>query len=227
VIAFGCAISDQAIFERVALPSIRRVAEPDSLVIVRSGYDSIQEPYNLMMQEAAAHPDLEALILMHQDLELLDDSLLDRIRPLLDQPRMGIVGLFGGRAVPLHYWSDTDELYGRSRTPMVDVHHSVGSHDVDVVDGVLLVMVPWVVRTLRFSPMFARCFHGYDVDFSLRVGARGGRVICNDIPYFHHMERPWKDPQQVLEGGQLLSRMWDPRMRPSAWRPAFNPLPVQ
>ena len=180
-------------FRTVALPGVEGVAEPDSQVWVREGYDSIQRPYNEMLDRASKLDDLEALILVHQDLELLDDSLIDRVRPLLAEPRVGLIGLFGGRDIPAHTWSETADRYGRSMTPTIAIHHSRGAHEVEVVDGALLVIAPWVVRMVRFDERLARDFHGYDVDFSLRVRAAGGRVICSDIPYLHQMSRPWTD----------------------------------
>lgn len=222
MIAFGCAVSAPETFEQVALPSIRRVAEADSVLLTRRGYASIQQPYNEMMEEAAARPDLEALVLLHQDMELLDDTLLDRVRPLLEEPRVGLIGVMGGRDVPLHCWWETDDLYGRARTPLIDVHHSVGSHEVEVVDGALLVLAPWVARTIRFSDALAEDFHGYDVDFSLLVRAAGGRVVCNDIPYFHHMSRPWGDGAQCVRGGLQVARRWGRGLHPLERIPSFS-----
>lgn len=222
MVVFGVAVTDREAFETIALPSIRRVAEPDSVVLTRHDRHSIQEPYNELLDEVASYKALEALVLLHQDLELLDDSLLRRARPLLDRSGVGLVGAFGGRRVPPHYWSETDEPFGRATTPMVDFHHSGGPHEVEVVDGQLLVLAPWVVRTLRFSEALAEDFHGYDVDFSMRVRAAGGRVVCDDIPYCHRMERPWSDPVAFRRAGWAVARMWDSAVRPPEWAPAFN-----
>lgn len=221
MIAFGSAVSDRQCYDRIALPSIRRVAEPDSQILVREGRDSIQEPYNEMMDEAAALPDLEALVLVHQDLELTDDSLLGRVRRLFRDPRTGLIGALGGRG-DLHRWLEPNELYGTSMAPGIEVRHSAGAQEVLGVDGSLLAIAPWVVRTVRFSERLVDSFHGYDADFSLRVGAGGGRVICDDIPYFHHMSRSWNDPSAVLRSASLLAEMWDPELRPREWVPAFE-----
>jgi hypothetical protein len=221
MIAFGSAVSDEAIFERVALPGIRQVIEPDSVVLTRVGYDSIQRPYNEMLDEAAARDDLEALVLLHQDLELLDDSLLRRARAALRDPRVGVVGLFGGRRAPLTCWTDAGRLFGREMSPTSSIHHSAGSHEVEIVDGSLLVLAPWVVRTVRFSEALASDFHGYDFDFCLRVRALGGRVVCSDAPYFHHMRRPWSDAGALRRALGTLVSMWDPEHRPREWAGSF------
>jgi GT2 family glycosyltransferase len=58
--------------------------------------------------------------------------------------------------------------------------------DVDCVDGLLLVLSPWVVRHLRFDEQTFRGFHGYDVDFCFTVRRAGKRVVVSDFPLHHH-----------------------------------------
>jgi len=221
MIAFGTAVSDDAMYRGVALPGIERVAEADSPVLTRHGYDSIQRPYNEMIEEAAGLPGLEALVLLHQDLELTDGSLMKRLRSLLAEPRIGLVGLFGGRDILLHQWFG-GSVYGHSTVPDSDTRHSHGSHEVEVVDGALLALPASTVRALRFDETQAEHFHGYDVEFSLRVRAAGQRVVCDDIPYIHHMSRPWADRSQFVGAGVALRRRWDPELRPREWAPAFQ-----
>ncbi len=222
MIAFGCAVTDQDMFERVALPGIQRLCEPGALLLTCCGYDAIHRAYNEMMTEAASHADLEALILMHQDLELLDDSLLARVRSLFERPRVGVVGCFGGRNVPFQYWALGEEKFGSAMVPAFEQHYSSGPHEVEVVDGVLLAIKPWVARTVRFSAAASKDFHGYDVDFCMRVRAAGGHVVCDDVPYLHRMERPWADADQLRRAGYALARMWDPALRPPEWDASFQ-----
>jgi Glycosyltransferase like family len=223
VIVFGSAVTDRDMFESIAMRGIRRVAEADSVIDLRHDHESIQAPYNEILDAAARQPDLEAVVLVHQDFELLDDSLLRRVRPLLAEPRVGVIGLFGARRAPLHAWNTAPELYGRATTPPIDIHHSTGAHEVEIVDGSLLVLAPWVVETIRFNSELADDFHGYDVDFCCRVRTAGGRVVCDDAPYMHHMERPWTDSDAVRRAGVVVAMMWDPTLRPPAWKSAFEP----
>lgn len=219
---FGCAVTNRAVFEEIAFPGIERASEDDSLLLTREGFGSIQQPYNEMLDEASSIDGLEALVLVHQDLELLDSTLTSRVRPLLRQPDIGVIGSYGGRNVPFHHWTDCAEKFGRAMATMFEAVFSAGSHQVDVVDGSLLVIAPWVARTIEFNETLAEDFHGYDVDFCMRVVSRGGRVVCNDIPYLHHMERPWSDADQLRRAGYRMARMWDPDLRPEEWAPSFE-----
>lgn len=220
MIAFGAAVTDRATYERIALPGIRRAAEPDSAILTRHDRDSIQRPYNEMLDEAAALPGLEALVLPHQDVELLDDSLPERVRQVFADPQVGLVGPLGGVGSKAHCWLWPERGYGTMnpglRPPVA------GSQEVDALDGALLVLAPWVVRTLRFDERLAECFHGYDVDIALRVAAHGGKVICRDIPA-RHRRQPRDEHEAQRVAGVALARMWDPSIRPREWQAAFQP----
>jgi GT2 family glycosyltransferase len=237
MVAFGVAVSDPATLEAVALPGIERASEPDSVVITRVGHDSIQRPYNEMLEEAARLPDLEALVLLHQDLELTDASLIPRIRQLLREPEVGVVGAIGwapprpaadvGAPLPrpglgpLALWSYAasrpEDVFGR-----LGPLYSEGSFEVEMADGILLALAPWVVRSIRFDERMARDFHGYDVDFSLRVRAAGGRIVCDDIPCVHHMSRLWRDRDELVRARTGVLQRWHPSLWPPEWAPAFE-----
>jgi Glycosyltransferase like family len=224
VITFGTAITDPAVYERVALPGIERVAEEDSLILNRTGYDSIQRAYNEMMDEAADLPGLEALILLHQDLELVDPDHLRRTRRVFCDPHAGLFGALGGRVSKFHCWLAPDEIFGFALGPEhmgAEIHISTGPHEVDGVDGALLILAPWVVRSIRFGEAPPGRFHGYDVDLSARVRAAGGRVICEDI-VCRHRTTTKHDHEAQQAAGVALAKMWDPTLRPREWGPAFQ-----
>jgi hypothetical protein len=224
MIAFGTAIADPATYEAVALPGIERVAEPGSPILTREGADSIQRSYNEMMDELAGRSDLEALVLLHQDLELEDEDLAQRVRRVFRDPRVGLFGVLGARLSKLHCWLAPDELFGIAIGPdhMGPGHTrlSTGPREVDGVDGAVLIVAPWVVRGLRFGEALAGAFHGYDVDIAMRVRAHGGKVICEDVACRHHAEVK-DDYAAQRAAGVSLARMWDPELRPREWDPAF------
>ena len=225
MIAFGTAIADRQIYEEVALAGIERVAEPDSPILVREGHDSIQRPYNEMLDEAAALADLEALVLLHQDVELEDEALPRRIRRAFRDPRAGLFGVLGARLSKLHRWLSPEEVLGIAIGPEhmgpERVRLSVGPQEADAVDGAVLVLAPWVVRGLRFDEALPGGFHGYDIDISLRVRAHGGTVICEDVDCRHHADVK-HDYEAQRDAGIELARMWDPALRPREWEAAFH-----
>jgi hypothetical protein len=225
VIAFGVAITHRDVYEEVARPAIELVAEPGSPILLREGHDSIRRPYNEMLDEAAAMAGLEALVLLHQDVELEDETLPQRIRRAFQDPRAGLFGVLGARLSKLHRWLSPDEVLGIAIGPdhmgPERVRLSQGPREVDAVDGAVLVLAPWVVRGLRFDETLPGGFHGYDVDMSLRVRAHGGKVICEDVDCRHHAELK-HDYEAQRDAGVELARRWDPALRPREWEPAFQ-----
>lgn len=221
MIAFGTAIAGERQYEELALPGIERAREPDSLVLTRTGLP-IARAYNGILDEAAAVPDLEALVLLHQDLELSDSSLPARARRLFSDRSVGLAGPLGARGAEPHLWlGPKKEMFGVVSSPTLERRFSSGAHEVEGVDGALMVLAPWAVRAVRFGEPADGAFHGYDVDISMRVRALGGRVLCEDIPYFHHRQ-PKHDFEAHRRAGIGLGRAWDPKLRPREWAPSFR-----
>jgi Glycosyltransferase like family len=225
MIAFATAVSDRRTYTEVALPGIERVADPGALIVSRRGRGSVQRPYNEMMDVAAARDDLEALVLIHQDLELLDDSLPERVRRAFEEPDVGLLGVLGARLSKLHIWLTPERPFGYAIGPnprkLKNPHISSGVHEVDILDGALIVAAPWVVRAIRFDERLSTHFHGYDIDISRRVAAHGGKIVCEDIPCRHHTILT-TDYDKQRAAGTRLAGMWDPTTRPREWKPAFR-----
>jgi hypothetical protein len=213
MIAFGCATTDEEEYRHRAAPSIARLAEPDSLLMRRHGFDSIQAPYNEMLAEAARHADLEALVLLHQDLSIDDDDFLARVRGLLAaRPEVAVIGAAGARRIRgLAWWEG--ECHGRVRMPVLTPGgarsvYSPGNHEVESVDGMLLVLSAWAVRELRFDPGLGP-FDGYDMDVCLQARERGGRVLVADVEVSHYVRyESFFDRERWIRGAVALQRKW-------------------
>ena len=195
---FGVAILDDEEFRSYALPGIRRAAEPDSLVLERPGPGSVQEKYNSILDEAARHEGLEGVVLPHEDVEIVDDEFLDVIRRRFRDPTIAVLGVVGGRGVGSIAWGLGAETFGSAGVTRVVPHFDErisettlcavpsGAHEVDAVDGILLVLSPWAARELRFDEAFSEVFHGYDVDLCFQARERGRRVVVEELRVIHH-----------------------------------------
>ena len=86
MIAFGSAITKPELFRRCAEPGIRRAAEPDSEVLALPATGTIFQSYNALLDRAAEFEDLEALVLVHQDAEIVDADLCAKVRDALADP---------------------------------------------------------------------------------------------------------------------------------------------
>ena len=182
MIGFGIAVADWVKFRRFAQPGIARVAEPDSAVWVVEDGDSIQCAYNAILERAARIDGLEAVVLLHEDTEIDDPQFMEKVRSGFGDPLTAVLGPIGGRGVTALAWWD-GLTFGRVKAPnatsqlILSAEVPFGWHEVDALDGLMMVLSPWAVREVRFDERFSPHFHGYDVDYCFEARAQGRRCM--------------------------------------------------
>jgi hypothetical protein len=238
MIAFGTSITKPAIFRRCAEPGIRRAVEPDSETIAIDAVGTIFRSYNALLERAAALPDLEALVLVHQDTEIVDADLCRKIREALADPQVAVVGCVGAIGVRSIAWWEASvtlasfinryeehgggELRSFSWT-WDEAPPFAHTGEVETLDGFLLALSPWAVGNLRFDESLGE-FHGYDLDFCLQAREAGRKIVTADFRAIHH--RPLEmipDPERWIAAHIAVAEKWDGRMpgigtAPGTWR---------
>jgi Glycosyltransferase like family len=201
MIAFGCAITGAKIYQRVAEPGIRLAAEPDSEILVYGAAGSIFRNYNLLLDRAARLDGLEALVLLHQDAEIVDPDFCEKVREALQDPEVALVGCAGAIGVRnIAWWQGSvtwasfthryEELGGGEMPALswqrdqIPVHAHTG--EVEAIDGFVMAVSPWAVRELRFDESLGQALHGYDFDFCLQAREAGRKVVTADFRVVHH-----------------------------------------
>ena len=78
MLAFGCAVTDDELYERCALPGIElaREPEPDTPILTFGSCGSVFRSYNLLLDKAKEHGGLEGFVILHQDAEIIDPDFL-------------------------------------------------------------------------------------------------------------------------------------------------------
>jgi len=218
MIAFGTAVASESTYRARALPGIRLVAEPDSLVLAPGEHGSLQVAYNRILDEAGGYQDLEALVLLHEDVEVVDREFMSKLRRRVSEADVAVVGVVGARGVRSLAWWEAD-CFGRVGAPALlssgRIEFPGGTpQDVDVVDGLLMALSPWAVRQLRFDEAFAQYFHGYDVDFCFQARALGRRVVVDDLAVVHHAAWAPRYGEQWIRSAVALKRKWG-----ASWAP--------
>src|SRR3712207_9321302 len=104
MIAVGSAITKPEVYDGCARRGIERVAEPDSVVLDLPSVGSIFQSYNAVTDRAAALPDLEALVLLHQDSEIVSEDFCSELRRVLADPEVGLAGRAGAVGVRSIAW---------------------------------------------------------------------------------------------------------------------------
>jgi hypothetical protein len=227
MIAFGSSVTKPGVYARSAEPGIRRAAEPDSDIYAMSSIGSIFRSYNALLDHFAAHEDLEALVLVHQDAEIVDANFCAIIREALADPQVGLVGCVGAIGVRSIAWWEASvtlgsfinryEEHGGGDLPSFSwawndapAYARVG--EVETLDGFVLVLAPWVIRNVRFDEELGE-FHGYDLDLCLQVREAGMKVRTADFRAIHYRQLDMvPDPEQWIDAHVKLADKWDGRM---------------
>ncbi len=228
MIAFGCSITAPDMYARCAERGLKLVAEPDSEIIANAAAGSLFRSYNKIIDAVAGSPDLEALVLVHQDAEIVDPQFMPKLREALEYPEVGVIGCvgaidvrsiawwegsvtwasfthryseFGGGEIPSLTWTEQD-LPGYARTG-----------EVDSLDGFVLVLTPWAVANLRFDEGLGSQIHGYDLDFCLQVREAGHKVLTADFKVVHHHSLELVSDTNVwIQAHMRIAEKWEGRM---------------
>jgi GT2 family glycosyltransferase len=227
MIAFGVAITEVQDYRHYAEPGIKLAAEPDSEVIAQQSMGSLFRNYNLMLDQAAELPGLEALVLLHQDTEIVDPDLCRKVREVLKDPEVAVIGSAGAVGVrSIAWWEGAvtwasfvhryRELGGGDFPAMTwdpdDIPPFAKTGEVDSIDGFLMVVSPWAVRELRFDETLGM-LHGYDFDFCCQARAAGKKVVTADLRAIHnHSLELISDPEGWMGTYIRLIEKWEGKL---------------
>lgn len=178
-------------FETTAQPPLGALNVP---VLVRRGQTSIFAAYNSIIDEALTHPGFEGLILIHDDVELRDPSILEKVRNSLTTA--DVVGVIGGSGLTRSMdWYRAEHRYGWATDDRRRRDHGPPPpKGVDAVDGIFLALSPAACRRLRFDESTYHGFHGYDADICAQARSHGMRIDLVEVDLHHHNGGRKTDP---------------------------------
>jgi hypothetical protein len=224
VIVFGSSIMVPEVYERHAAAGIRRVAEADTVVVANAGAGPVARSYNLILDHALAHDDLEAVVLLHQDAEIVDAGFCAKLRRAFSDPDVAVVGCVGAVGTRALSWWEGAVSWGGFVNSLLDFEEGdmpvlnwhgeelepdIGTGEVDTLDGFLMALSPWAARTLRFDETLA-IQHGYDVDICLQARAAGKKVLVEDLHVVHHHPVVLvTNPETWMEAHAAVADKWD------------------
>ena len=189
MIAYAVCVGDPEKFRTICLPGLARVRTPEDLVIEAEHPTSIFAAYNEVLDAVRDRDDLEALVLLHEDTEILGPDLPDLLRRRLAEPDVAIVGAVGARGITGLSWWDAPERFGGIVESRGLLHFSDGAQEADTVDGLFMALSPWTVRNLRFDEGSYTGFDAYDADLCAQARAAGKRVLAEEMPIVHRHTR--------------------------------------
>jgi hypothetical protein len=220
MIAFGCSVAESEAYRRYAGPGIQRVSEPDSEVFAFASVGSVFRSYNLLIDAVADRGDLEAFVLVHPHGEIVDPDFCAKVREVLRDPDVAVVGCAGATEVESIAWWEGSVVaapivqryqeHGGGELPAFSwTHAAAPPAEVEVVDGFLLVLSPWAVRNVRFDETLG-LGHGFDFDYCRQVRAAGRKVVAADLRavYYRSLELI-SDLDLWVDSHMKVAEKWD------------------
>jgi hypothetical protein len=202
MIVFGSAITKPEVYDACARPGIQLAREADSEVLEHTATGSLPRNYNIMLDKARELDDVEALVLLHQDAEIVDPEFCAKLREALSYPdvaMVGAVGSIGARSIAWWEgsvsWASFTHRYPREEFGGGDfpafawelenkpAHATTG--EVDALDGFVIALSPWAIANLEFDESLGK-IHGYDFDACLQARAAGKKLRTADLRIVHH-----------------------------------------
>jgi GT2 family glycosyltransferase len=197
-------VYNQLALTRACLQSLRGTSEPFELCIVdnastdgteaffrttplpfRRRYHRNAENVGLIraLNQGAALAGGDVLCFLHNDTEMRDVRWLARLRAALDEPGVGLAGLYGIRRLR------RDGRYV-GRTIVHTLEGSASLHgdatEVAAVDGVCLAVSRPMLRKVGGFDEGYGFLHGYDRELSFAVREAGYRCVVVNAPFVHH-----------------------------------------
>lgn len=162
----------------------------DRPLMALSGQTSICAAYNSILNACDGRA-LDALILLHDDLEITDPQAEAKFLEAATGDDVAMVGVCGGKGDrTLAWW--TSETVGHQMTDSGMLDFGTRTGDVAFIEGSVMVFSPWAIQHLRFDETYPG-FLGYD-DVCLTARAAGKRVVVADVDTHHHSTVGFKSP---------------------------------
>ena len=87
--------------------------------------------------------------------------------------------------------------------------------EVDVIDGFMMALSPWVVENIRFDESLGQ-LHGYDFDVCQQVRAAGKKVVTEHIRVIHHHSLELiGDVEGWVAAHMRVAEKWDGKLSPA------------
>jgi hypothetical protein len=204
VIGYGCCVGSWDKFHQYVAPKVR-----DRPVVAISGQRSISIAYNIILDTFFHEFDeeLEAVVLMHDDLEIADPHVEEKIRAAIE-PDVALIGVAGGG--PSMWWWNHNPIGHQVTDTRLLEFGNARSGDVDMIEGSFMVFTPPAIKDLRFDEAYE--FLGYD-DVCLHARDLDMRVVVADIHTHHHSTLGFKSPEVEAmwrRSEEIFQRKWGP-----------------
>lgn len=236
-IGYGVCVGWWSEFNQYIIPQVgdRRVYDdgepPNRPLIALSNQLSIASTYNTILDAFWRQfgSDLEAVFLLHTDLQIVDPQGEAKLVAALQEPDVALVSVEGGdgdrgtewwlcnpighQGMRRFYIDFSGQTPGAETGPSDDARTKprARSGDVEVLEGSILGFSPWAIEHLRFDESSPAAFHSYD-EVCFQAIAAGKRCVVVDVETFHHTDGSYKGQQSIDDwriGNEWSRKKWN------------------
>lgn len=188
MIGYGCVSANPDKLARNVLPWVAKRGRPLMAVFgapsMSAGCNRVLDAYDGM--------GLDALILLHDDLKILDPEAEEKFLAAFDDD-VALVGVAGGKGRTSLYWWESEKV-GHQYTDSGLLDFGPRAGDVAILEGSIMVLTPWAIEHLRFDERYPDFRSGYD-DVCVTALEKGMRNVVVDVATAHHTTVGWKSPE--------------------------------
>ena len=173
---FGCCVQgDGERFRQRTELDIAAIARQEDVILTLSGDDlGIGAVYNRFIAEARITVGCEALVLVHDDLEIRDVDFRARVVGAFGDGDVAVVGAIGGSGLSSIDWWDARTVAGRADETR---------------------------RFIAFDVVVDPEFIGYDIDYRLHARTARYRVVVRPFDVCHSAKGEYRDRENQSESG--------------------------
>lgn len=197
-VVYGCCVGDWQKLYAYVIPRI-----PGRTLYAISGQTSIAVAYNIILDAVRLDPDVDMLILLHDDLEILDPDAEAKFLTAIHSG-VALAGVAGASDVKsLAWWEYTTVGHQLTDVGMIDFGLRTGY--VDMIEGSIMALSPWTIEHLRFDETYT-IWHGYDGDLALQLRQHGMNTVVVDVDTHHHTVTGFKSESSRQQWHQATAR---------------------
>lgn len=179
---FGVCVESPHTFDRYCLPSIATHGGSDA-TLMSSPDLPVAKVYNDVLDACLDVEGIDAIVLLHDDVEIVDPHFRRRVVDAFDHdPRLGVIGV-SGPGVGARWSRDPG---GPLPTPPSDTTNT--GVPVDYVDAACLILRPDFAARFRFDADTFSGRTGFEVDFCHRAREQGWNVVVDTLGLASHSE---------------------------------------
>lgn len=151
------------------------------------GIMGICEAYNRGAEQAKC----DYLLFVHEDVKFVTNNWGKILIDKLSNENIGVIGVAGGKyvpSVPFAWWetpSTSLYLIQYDKDKFCEKYSIDSDKDVVHLDGVFLSCRHSIWQNFKFNSNIDG-FHGYDIDFSIRVAHEFQNIVISDILIIHY-----------------------------------------